>query len=300
MSKADKFNFRLDVDLISLRALVAIADAGSFSAAATRIGRTQSAVSLQISKLETRLQTKLLERTSRSVRQTPAGELLIAYARRILDIADEAALALSAPDSDTPLRIGFAEYLAPEHLHEMLGRFRRAHPTLTFELKLSTGHDLRKALDENRLDVAIAGPDADNPGTRGGVILLREAMVWAQADQGGIDRHAPLPLVTMQSPCSYRKMAIDALNENQQAWRIVTEANSIQGVRSAVKARLGITAMPASAVGNYLTVIRDGLPVLAESAMAAYRADVPHPLTDRFISFLKDGFEHQTFTANRR
>lgn len=288
MRNSDQSPFRLDTDLISLRSLVAIADLGSFSAAANGVGRTQSAVSLQIAKLEDRLQTKLLERTSRKVAPTPAGELLIAYARRILATADEAATALSAPETAAPFRIGFAEYLAPEYLHTLLGRFRRAHPKLVFELKLGTGFELRDALDDGQLDVVISGPDGGPVGSSHATLLLEEPMVWAAASKPMAAGERPLPLIVMHPRCSYRKMATEALDRAKVDWRIVTEANSIQGVRSAIKARLGVSAIAQSAAKG-LCILADPLPALPATAMVAFIAQPQHPLSQRFVEFLKEG-----------
>lgn len=290
-SKSNKSSFRLDVDMISLRALVAIADTGSFSAAAARIGRTQSAVSLHISKLEDRLQVKLLERTSRKVSQTAAGELMISYARRILAMADEAAMALTAPETSTTFRIGFAEYLAPQHLHDLLGRFRRAHPKVPLKLKLGTGSALRACLDKDELDVVISGPDGKAKNRITGTILKEEAMVWVAAPDQHIDFEEPLPLVAMQAPCTYRQTAIDALSEAAIPWTVVTETNSIQGVQSAVMAHLGISAMPASAVPKQGVQVMDNkcLPPLKDTKIAAFTQKQKHPLADRFINFMQAG-----------
>ncbi|GMG83136.1 LysR substrate-binding domain-containing protein [Paralimibaculum aggregatum] len=290
MSDANRSPFRLDVDLITLRALVAIADTGSFSAAAERIGRTQSAVSLQIAKLEERLQTRLLRRSSRHVSQTPEGELLIGYARRILALADEAATALTAPEAAAPFRVGFADYLAPDHLHALLGRFRQAHPKLVFELRLGTGLMLREALASGALDVAVAGPDG-GMGADDGEVLLTEPMVWVAASQGapqGAPLAEPVPLVLMQPPCSFRRVALEALDRAGLGWRVGTEANAIQAVRSAVQAQLGVSAVARSAAAG-MRILGAPLPALPETAMVAYRGPGGHPLTDRFIAFLKDG-----------
>ncbi len=108
MRNKDRSGPKLETDLISLRSLVAVIEEGGFSAAARRMHRTQSAISLQIAKLEERLNTKLLERTSRSVNVTPAGETFVSYARRILELADEAIMAVTSPAELTLLRVGFA------------------------------------------------------------------------------------------------------------------------------------------------------------------------------------------------
>ena len=104
MSKSNRSALKLETDLLSLRALVAVVEEGGFTAAERRVGRTQSAISLQIAKLEERLGGKLLERTSRSVSITPAGETFVSYARRILELADEAVLAVTAPDENALLQ----------------------------------------------------------------------------------------------------------------------------------------------------------------------------------------------------
>lgn len=288
MSKTNRSPFRLDTDLISLRTLVAIGDLRNFSAAALKVGRTQSAVSLQIAKLEERLDVKLLERTSRKVEPTQAGELLIGYARRILATADEAATALSAPEAAVPLRIGFAEYLAPDHLHELLSRFKRAHPKLLIELKLGTGFDLRDDLDRDKLDVIITGHDGGPTSSPDSIVLREEPMVWITGDLPQTTEIDTVPLVVMHSRCSYRKMATEALERTGRQWRIVTEANSIQGVQSAVKAGLGISVVAKSASSD-LKIIDQELPALPNTAMVAYLPKITHALAERFVSFVADG-----------
>ena len=286
--------FRLDADLVSLRALVAIADEGSFSAAARRIGRTQSAVSLQIAKLEDRVQARLLERTSRSVRQTPAGEVMTAYARRILDLADEALLAISAPEASEPLSVGFADYLAPSHLHDLLARFGRAHPKAGLELRLGTGHALQEDLTDGQLDVVVSGPEGP-----GGRILLREPLLWVGSLDGDPDAEGELSLVLMEAPCSYRQSAFDALTAANRPWCTTTEVNSSQAVQSAVAAGLGVSVLPRSALTRDMRVLGAGFPPLPDTAIVAFvRPKSAHPLTDRFLAFLEDGLAApETFTA---
>jgi DNA-binding transcriptional LysR family regulator len=294
MSKANRSSFRLDTDLISLRALVAITDEGSFSAAARKIGRTQSAVSLQIAKLEDRVRARLFERTSRRVRQTTDGEILTAYARRILDLADEAMTALSAPEVAAPFRVGFPEHLAPQLLHDLLARFQRAHPKVMLELRLGPGPDLHQRLQQDRLDVVISGPEGE-----GEKILLTEPLVWvgSPAYRGNADE--PLRLILIQPPCSYRKATLDALAAANLPWRMAMESSSIQAVQTAVGAGLGVSAMARSAVTRELRILHEGYPELPPTCMAAYvRPNTPHPLADRFIAFLEEGLDSSE-TARR-
>ena len=272
---------------MSLRTLVAIAETGSFSQAASHVGRTQSAVSLQIAKLEDRLGTQLLNRTSRKVTQTQDGEILVAYARRILSIADEAALALHAPEAEAPLRIGFADHLAPDHLHDLLARFKRAHPRLIFELTLGTGQFLRDAMDDGKLDVMVAGPASEPFSAEKHTVLMKEALVWVGDYKLCADQARAVPLILMHPACSYRRLATETLDNAGVPWVMVAEVNSILAARSAVKAGLGISPMSISGSGGMRRV--DGtLPDLPETAMIAYRGTTAHPITDRFIDFLAE------------
>lgn len=285
MSKPNTTPFRLDADLLSLRALVAIADEGSFSAAAKKIGRTQSAVSLQISKLEERLQTKLLERTSRTVRQTTDGEILTAYARRILDLADEAVMAVSAPEATAPLRVGLPDFLAPRLMNDLLARFKRAHPKVQLELRLGCGDELHRELKQDLLDVVISGPDGD-----GGKTLLTEPLVWVGPIEYAEKVDEEISLVLIKPPCGYRQATLDALSRSNLAWHLTLEANSVQAVQAAVAAGLGISVMALSSVSENLKILEGDYPQLPEVSMVAYlRTRASHPLAKRFISFLEEG-----------
>ncbi len=283
MSKANRSKFKLDTDLISLRALVAVVEEGGFSAAAKRVHRSQSAISLQIAKLEERLNTKLLERTSRSVSLTPAGETFISYARRILELADEAILAVTSPEETTLLRVGFAEYLVPQHLHHLLARFRRAHPSCDLSLVLGSGVSLHEAMDRGELDIVFAGPEAEN-----GQVLWEEPLVWSGAINLADDPDAPIELIMMHPPCSYRQIAFNALTKSAKPFKTTIEANSVQAVQSAIRAGLGVSVLPLSAVEADMPLLKSNdLPDLPNTAVLSYvNADLSHPYAQRFIDFL--------------
>ena len=290
----------LDVDLVGLRAPVAIADTGTFSAAAERTSRTQSAVSLQIRKLEERLGVRLLDRTSRSARPTDAGATLIGYARRLLDVADEAVLAVSAPGAGTPLRVGFAEYLVPAHLHFLLARFARAHVDTPLSLVIGTGAELAAALARDELDLVVGGPDvgsgtgSDGRGSGSVRTLLEEPLVWVAApgddDGASMPTEGPLPLVLMAPPCGYRAAMTGALDRAGTPWRAAVETNGVQGVAAAVAAGLGVSALARSAAGADVRVLDDGrLPALPGTRMVVReRAGPSHPLAARFTDWLAE------------
>ncbi|MBT8367003.1 MAG: LysR family transcriptional regulator [Deltaproteobacteria bacterium] len=285
MKKRKSAKFMLDADLITLRAVVAVVDEGSFSGAAKHIGRTQSAVSLQIAKLEDRINIRLFERTSRSIVQTPAGEVFTAYARRILDLADEAYAAVISPEISNPLRIGFAEYLVPHHLYKLLSRFKQRYPKAAMELKLGVGGALIQEMKDGQLDVVVAGPEGEK-----GLILIEEPLVWVgpEGELPDVGDEA-LELILMQPPCSYRKAAFDTLAKAELPWDLALSANSIQGTQSAVAAGLGVSVVPRSAVSKDLKIMSKGFPELPATSIQAYSNGVDsHPLIEPFIDFLKE------------
>ena len=253
-----------------------------FSAAAKRVHRTQSAISLQIAKLEDRLNTKLLERSTRALSLTSSGETFISYARRILELADEAVLAVTSPAEATRLRVGFAEYLVPQHLHTLLARFRRAHPNCELSLVLGSGSELLDAVDRGELDIVVAGPEADD-----GRLLWEEPLVWTGAMDVMDDRTAPIELVLMHPPCSYRQIAFDALTKAATPWKLSIDANSVQAVQSAIRAGLGVSVLPLTAVLEGMPLIVNVLPELPNTSVMSYvSTDLSHPYAQRFIDFL--------------
>lgn len=304
MNKTNRSKFRLETDLISLRSLIAVVEEGGFSAAANRINRTQSAISLQVAKLEERLNAKLLERTSRSIALTPAGETFLSYARRILELADEAVLSVTAPKETTRLRVGFVQYLAPQHLHILLARFRQAHPNCDLSLVLggAGGAKLLEAMARGELDVVFVDPgmahgEADGALTGSkGKVLWEEPLVWTGKVNSSDDPSAPIELVLLHPPCSFRQIAFEALTKIGTPWKLSIDTNSVQGVQSAIRAGLGVSVLPLSAVLEGMPINEGDLPELPRTSVMSYTStDLSHPYAQRFIDFLlermKDSFK---------
>src|SRR5215468_5378298 len=144
----------LDIDL--LRTFAAVADSGSFTAAGELVARTQSAVSLQVKRLEESLGQRVFERTSRSLALTPAGETLLGYARRILELNDESVRRISEPPVVGNIRLGITEYFVPNELPSILARFAAAYPGVHLEVRMGLSRDIREEMNRGELDVVIA------------------------------------------------------------------------------------------------------------------------------------------------
>lgn len=260
----------LDMDL--LRTLVAIADGGSFSGAAAQLGRTQSAISLQIKRLEELVGHPLLERTQgRVAGPTEEGRVLIDYGRRILRLNDEAYSCFAQPGLFGQLRLGLPEELMESTFPQVLTAFARACPRVQVSVRCDLSVRLNAALEAGELDLAIikrvsAAHEMLEPGWR---ILRREPLVWLAGERSQPGAERPLPLALFHEGCVFRVAALAALAQAGLPWQVAFVGNSYTGIRHAVAAGLAITPLPQSLLGPGLVQIREGLPPLPDSLMVA-------------------------------
>jgi DNA-binding transcriptional LysR family regulator len=147
---------RISFDLDVLRSFVAGVDLGSFARAASRLDRSTSAVSAQLKKLEMQAGRPLLRRAGRGMVLTEAGEVMLGYARRLLELNDEAATALRGGELDGAIRLGLQEDFGETLLPEVLGRFTRAHPKVRIEAHIARNAELLERIGAGRLDLALA------------------------------------------------------------------------------------------------------------------------------------------------
>src|SRR5919108_1308161 len=234
---------RIDLDSDLLRCFVAVADTRGFTAAGERIGLSQSGISVRIRNLEARLGRRLLDRSSRSVELTEDGELFLGYARRMIDLNDEAVGRLRAGSAEGRLRLGIADYAIQRFLPGVLGRFSRMHPGVKMELRTGLSADLRPAYDRGELDVAIV---ARGKIFKGGELLYRDQIMWV-ADPGfelRLDR--PVPIATLPGFCSIRRAALQALDRAGIGWEVVYESTSTAGMLAGVDKGVGVAPVEAS------------------------------------------------------
>ena len=279
----------LDLDLV--RAFVTVAEARSFTRAGERLGRTQSAISLQIRRLEDRLGTAVLSRDPRHVVLTPQGEVFLPRARRLLRLNDDIIAELRADDLEGEVRLGAPEDFATVHLPQILGEFARAHPKVALAVTCDLTLNLLERLRDGALDVALVKREPLGPDL--GVRVWREPLVWVAADASVLKPGEPAPLILAPAPCVYRKRAIAALDAKGRTWRAAYTSPSLAGQHAALRAGLGLTVLPRDMTPNDLVVLGEahGLPVLADAEIALLKARtaVPtaaHRLADFILSAL--------------
>jgi DNA-binding transcriptional LysR family regulator len=259
-------------DLDLLRSFVAIVDCGGFTRAAERLGRTQSTVSLQVKRLEDGLGRRLFNRDSREVALTAEGEALLAYARRLLDLASEACVRLMEPEVGGLVRLGTPEDFATVHLPDVLWRFSRAHPQVALEVRCDFTLNLLDGFARGEYDLILC--KRERQGAGGGIRVWREPLVWAASERVSLDPAGPVPLVLGPHPDIYRRRALEALEVIGRPWRIAYTSPSLAGVQAAVRAGLGVTILPKEMVSAGFHIVGDehGLPELADTEIALYRA----------------------------
>jgi DNA-binding transcriptional LysR family regulator len=261
------------LDLDVLRTLVLAVDLGGFAHAARRVGRTQSAVSLQMRRLEDSAGQLLFTRAGRSFALTPAGEQVLGYARRLLAINDEAVAAVRGTRLACPVRLGVLADFAETWLPPVLARFARSHPTARLEVQVDRRIALLDALDRGRLDLALVF-DAERPsGTRLGEL----PMAWIAPRGSPWPPGGSLPLVLFEAPCVFRTAALGALDRAGIPWHVAFTSQSLAGIWAAVDAGLGVTVRTAAGVPRALAVLPPSarLPALGSTTLWLLDASDP-------------------------
>lgn len=251
----------LNLDMDILRTLVAAKQLGAFNRAARQVGRSQSAISQQIHKFEERIGQALFEKQGRGLALTDAGEVILAYAQRILDLNDEAVAAVHGLSLDGAVRFGLPGDFAETWLPAVLGRFRRAHPTVRIEAMVDRSISLLERMEKGELDLCLTlGLDV----RANSEVLATLPMTWIGGKEPIWRRGEPVPLALFEQPCIFRSAAVSALDAVGLPWRVTFTSPSLSGLWAAVDAGLGITLRTAASGPEHLTVYneRSGLPAL--------------------------------------
>ena len=279
----------LDTDL--LRAFVAVADSASFTRAGERLGRTQAAVSQQVRRLEGIVGKRVFERDTHGVRMTRDGEVLLAYARRMLTLNDEVMALMHRSPTVASVRIGTPDDYATMLLPEVLARFNAAYPEVMVEVVCDNSPDLVAEIDKGRYDLALVTRKA---GDSGGELVRQEPVAWVappldpvpQAGYRPVDSLNPLPLALFPKGCVVRDLAVAALDGIGRDWRVAFTSKSVVAVHGAVMGGLGVTAMECCTVPPSLRRIgaAEGFPDLPDIDIALHRARGVAPKPVRLLA----------------
>jgi DNA-binding transcriptional LysR family regulator len=242
----------LDPDL--LRAFVAVAETGSFTAAADVVGRSQSAVSQKVLRLEDILQTRVFDRNSRSLSLTRDGERLLTAGRRLLIQYESFMRELRDPPKIATLRLGISENLVQTQLPRLLSRFSDLYPDVQLELTTTASEELLADYEGGHLDVVIAKTRKDGS-PHPGRVIWREPLVWLVGPDYRADDRRPTRLVMMRPPCIYRAVMTEALDAIGREWVTACTTSNLLGIQASVLGGLGVTVLGKSFAQNGLQII---------------------------------------------
>jgi len=261
---------RRHLDLAALRSFIAVADAGGVTRAANLLNLTQSAVSMQMKRLEDSLGVALLDRSTRRVALTAAGEQLLAYGRKLLSLNDEAVCRLTGEAHEGTLRLGVPHDIVYPHIPRVLQWLNAEFPRLRVEFDSSYTTKLREQFARGECDVILTTEDSVGPE---GETLAAVPMVWVGAPRGTAWTRRPLPLA-FEPVCLFRTPAQEALEAAGIDWEMAIESASSRAIEAALCADLAVSAALSGAIPAGLEEIAHGgaLPALPARNVNLYVA----------------------------
>ena len=257
-----------ELPIALLRTFATVAEANSFTRAGEILHITQSAVSMQMKRLEEIVDRPLFQKNGRRFHLTPAGEMMQEHAHHILAAHNAAVAAFAQPELVGRLRFGCAEDYAARFLPSILSDFRKAYPRIRVEIRSAPGHRLYQLLQRDDLDLCLLEGVAT-----GGRVVHREAVVWATARTGRAHMLDPLPLAVYDEGCSYRQWALEALQREQRACWIAFVSPSMAGIQAAVRAGLAVAPIGRSTLIESLRILapEEGFPLLPVSEVSLHQ-----------------------------
>ncbi|WP_084618758.1 LysR family transcriptional regulator [Thalassobaculum salexigens] len=276
------------LDLDVLRAFVMVAETRSFTRAAERLNRGQSAVSMQMKRLEDLTGCQILSRARRRVELTADGAHLLSYARRLLRLNDEALGSLDRGARTGRVRVGVTD-TSMIYVSRILRAFAERCPLVQVEMTCGRSWEALADLEAGKIDLALVTQPCDHEGGR---LLWREPLVWVASVDAEAEAREPLPLALFAPGCIYRDAVLQQLDANGRDYRLVYSSANSLGLSAAVTAGIAVTVMPVSAVGHGLRMVGDAasLPDLPQLDLLLYCPEPPSAGPGAFADTLWDLF----------
>jgi DNA-binding transcriptional LysR family regulator len=260
----------MELQIGLLKTFLAIIDTGGFTSASQRVHRTQSAISMQVKRLEDTIGQPLFERTGRSFRITAEGEVMVPYARRLLKLHEETVAAMIKPNVAGAVKIGIIDDYALRFLPNILSRFAAAYPQVQVTVRCEPTSLLVPALENGELDLVLVN---GNPGEDGEIIRHDQA-VWVTSANHLTHEEDPLPLAVFHAECIFRKWALEALDAINRRYRVAYQSPSVAGIIATVSAGLAVAILFDSVAPQEFRRLRsdDGFPELPTATIFLKRA----------------------------
>ncbi|WP_150524702.1 LysR substrate-binding domain-containing protein [Roseibium sediminis] len=261
----------LDID--QLRTFLAIAELGSFTKAGETVHKTQSAVSMQMRRLEERVGKPIFAKDGRQSRLTEDGLRLVEYARRMILLNDETLSAFNAAQDVGVVKFGAPDDYADRLIPQVLAAFNHLNPSIEVIVECNASYLLRERVREGSIDVAIitSGDASDVPGE----IIRREQLYWVTSSRHCAHTAEVVRLALGPANCCWRRMSMDALDRVGRRYTVSYTSPSAAALVGAVQAGLAVSVFPESAIREGMRILddRDGFPALPYCDIAMLRSD---------------------------
>lgn len=278
-----------NLDLTALRSFVAVADTGGVTRAAGQLNLTQSAVSMQLKRLEESLGQNLLDRSNRSVSPTAQGELLLSYGRRLLALNDEVWNRMTDQKFEGEIMFGVPHDIVYPHIPKVLKRFSTAYPKVKVNMVSSFTSELKSLFASGECDVVLT---TETGGAEDSVRLASLDLVWYGAPDGTTWKERPLR-IAFETQCIFRPIVLKALDEAQIDWEMAVDTMSCMTVEASLSADLAIHARLKGTTPQYLEEIDHGgsLPDLPEFQVNMMTApSTQNPMAPLFAEMVREAY----------
>lgn len=275
----------MNIDTMTLQFFLAVAETRNITRAANRVGRTQSAISQQMAKLESMIGKPLFVR-GKDFHLTPEGEIFLGYARKLYALHRETIDRFKEPELHGEFRFGLPENFASVYLSEILVEFFRIHPRIFINIECDLTLNLYERFKRNELDMVLLKMNRPEE-IPFGVDVYSEELEWVHQANLMIEENEPIPLILSPEPCVYRAKALKALESAQIKWRVVFSSPSFTSLIAAVNAGLGITVLPRTMIPAELEVMQDStLPKLDDAHLCLLKHSIDNPAIQSFEKFV--------------
>lgn len=286
----------IPLDLDQLRTFVAIAESGSFTRAADVVHKTQSAVSMQMRRLEERIGKTIFAREGRMSRLTEDGERLLGYARRMVRLSDETLAAFDETELSGSIRLGTPDDYADRFLPEILARFARSNPRVETTVVCEPSLDLMELARRGDIDLAIV----TNCGEMETEVVRQEPLLWVASASHQVEEEEVVPLALSKPPCIWRKAGLESLSSVGRKYRVLYTSGNSTAISAAVTAGLAISVMAESALRPGMRVLgeAEGFPRLPSCEIGIIRSrGRMSPLADKLAEHIVSSLDNLSVRA---
>lgn len=285
------------LDLDQLKTFVAIAESGSFTRAADLVHKTQSAVSMQMRRLEERIGKPIFVREGRQSKLTEDGERLLGYARRMVRLSQETVAAFDDTGLSGSVRLGTPDDYADRFLPEILARFANSNPRVEVTVFCEPSMTLMEMARTGDLDLAIVTACGEMPTE----VLRQEPLLWVTSAAHSVEREEVVPLALSKAPCVWRSAGLESLTSAGRKYRVLYTSGNSTAISAAVLAGLAVTVLAESALRPGMRVLSEaeGFPRLPSCEIGIIRSwnRSPSPVIDKLAEHIVSSLDNLSVPA---